>query len=119
MENIVKAFFTEVLNNEALQSQLDPIWNRYEDAEDIYEAVEPLNQVIGLAGMHGFAFTAADLDNVLNEALAKDFVAVQKGEIELSDADLDLIAGAGKRPPTPNCQWLKRMNPEKYKRYCT
>ena len=95
MDNVVRSFFSEALNNTSLQSQLDPIWSRFEDSENATAAQESLSQLINLAGMHGFKFTAAELDDVIQESMATDFLEVQSGELELSDADLDLVA-AGK-----------------------
>ena len=125
MDNIVKAFFSEAMKNTALQSQLDPIWLRYEDAEEVSEARESLQQMINLAGMHGFKFSAAELDDVIQESMANDFLDVQSGEVELSDADLDLIAagkarpGGGKTKKDYDCTWLnKKLFPKTYRKYC-
>ena len=116
MDNIVKSFFSEAMKNAALQSQLDPIWSRLEDAEKVSEAKEPLQQVISLAAMHGFKFTADDLDEVINASLTDDFVKIQAGEIELTDADLDLVAAgySGKA-----CDYMKANKPKAWKKYCT
>ena len=95
MDDVVRSFFTEALDNAALQSQLDPIWIRYEEAETAQESQESIDQLINLAGMHGFKFTAVELDDVMQEAMEDEFLEVQSGEKELSDADLDLVA-AGK-----------------------
>ena len=129
MDNVVRSFFTEVLNNTALQSQLDPIWSRYEDSESPAAAQESLSQVINLAGMHGFKFSSVELDDVIQESMANDFLEVQSGEVELSDADLDLVAAGkfgGKPPkksktkkrPNRNCRDLRSTNLREYRRYC-
>ncbi len=129
MDNVVRSFFTEVLNNTALQSQLDPIWSRYEDSESPAAAQESLSQVINLAGMHGFKFSSVELDDVIQESMANDFIEVQSGEVELSDADLDLVAAGkfwggggrgtrpGKKPPQP-CAILRATNKRKWEKYC-
>ena len=129
MDNVVRSFFSEVLNNTSLQSQLDPIWDRYEDSENATEAQESLSQVINLAGMHGFKFNVVELDDVIQESMATEFLEVQSGELELSDADLDLVA-AGKcgigcqtrprtRPPQP-CTVLKAYGrkTKSYRKHC-
>ena len=113
MDNIVRSFFTEAIKNSALQSQLDPIWSRLEDAEEVSEAKEPLQQVISLAAMHGFKFTADDLDDVMNACMTDDFIKIQAGEIELTDADLDLVAGGGKK-----CDALKIIDRKTWEKLC-
>ena len=95
MENLVKAFFSEIIKNTSLQEQFDPIWSRYEASQNETEAVESLRKVINFAGAHGYNFTIADLDDVMQASMADDFLKIQSGECELSDADLDLIC-AGK-----------------------
>ena len=79
--------------------------------------------------MHGFKFTAVELDDVMQESMEDEFLEVQSGEKELSDADLDLVAAGkfwggggsktrpGKKPPQP-CSILKRTNKQKYEKYC-
>ena len=125
MDDVVRSFFTEVLDNAALQSQLDPIWIRYEEAETVEESQESINQLINLAGMHGFKFTAVELDDVMQESMEDEFLEVQSGEKELSDADLDLVAaGKGFRPRrfrrrrrTP-CSTLRRTDKGAWRRLC-
>ena len=126
MDDVVRSFFTEALDNAALQSQLDPIWIRYEEAETVEESQESINQLINLAGMHGFKFTAVELDDVMQEAMEDEFLEVQSGEKELSDADLDLVAaGKGFRPRrfrrrrrrTP-CSTLRRTDKGAWRRLC-
>ena len=124
MDDVVRSFFTEVLDNAALQSQLDPIWIRYEEAETVEESQESINQLINLAGMHGFKFTAVELDNVMQESMEDEFLEVQSGEKELSDADLDLVAaGKGFRPRRRRrrrapCSTLRRTNKAAWRRLC-
>ena len=126
MDDVVRSFFTEALDNAALQSQLDPIWIRYEEAETVEESQESINQLINLAGMHGFKFTAVELDDVMQESMEDEFLEVQSGEKELSDADLDLVAaGKGFRPRrfrrrrrrTP-CSTLRRTDKGAWRRLC-
>ena len=88
------------------------IWLRYEDAEEDSEVRESLQKLINLAGMHGFKFDAVELDNVIQESMATEFLEVQSGELELSDADLDLMAagkfwGGSKRRPKKKPDWDK------------
>ena len=123
MDDVVRSFFTEVLDNAALQSQLDPIWIRYEEAETVEESQESINQLINLAGMHGFKFTAVELDDVMQEAMEDEFLEVQSGEKELSDADLDLVAaGKGSRPRRRrrrrSCSELRRTDIAAWRRLC-
>ena len=117
MDNVVRSFFSEALNNTSLQSQLDPIWSRFEDSENATVAQESLSQLINLAGMHGFKFTAAELDDVIQESMATDFLEVQSGELELSDADLDLVA-AGKGARLAKMFSKKLKNPSDKRRFC-
>ena len=56
------------------------IWLRYEDAEEDSEVRESLQKLINLAGMHGFKFDAVELDNVIQESMATEFLEVQSGE---------------------------------------
>ena len=126
MDDVVRSFFTEVLDNAALQSQLDPIWIRYEEAETAQESQESIDQLINLAGMHGFKFTAVELDDVMQESMEDEFLEVQSGEKELSDADLDLVAaGKGFRPRRPRrrrrrtpCSTLRRTDKGAWRRLC-
>ena len=129
MDNVVRSFFAEALSNTALQSQLDPIWSRYKNSESPADAQESLSQVINLAGMHGFKFNSVELDDVIQESMANDFLEVQSGEVELSDADLDLVAACKfggkpskksktKKRPNRNCRDLRSTNLREYRRYC-
>ena len=68
---------------------------RSENAEDVSEARESLQQLINLAGMHGFKFSAVELDDVIQESMANDFLDVQSGEVERSDADPHLVTAGG------------------------
>ena len=67
-----RSFFNEVDNHPAVATR--SIWIRYEEAETVEESQESINQLINLAGMHGFKFTAVELDDVMQEAMEDEFL---------------------------------------------
>jgi hypothetical protein len=60
------------------------------EAEDNSEA---LSKIIKLAAQHGFQFTLTELDEYFAEISGETFRAAMAGQIELSDSDLELVAG--------------------------
>jgi hypothetical protein len=56
------------------------------------------DQLIELAEPLGFVFSPDDLEAFFDEANEKAYKAVQAGELELSDSDLEIVAG-GKATP--------------------
>ncbi len=60
------------------------------EAEDNSES---LSKIIELAEQHGFQFSLAKLDEYFAEISGETFRSAMAGEIELSDFDLELVAG--------------------------
>lgn len=80
-----QSFIEELEKDESLQNEMKSFIQRGNDSE--LDAEEILQKIINFASDHGYEFTAEDYKNAVGNR--------QEQESELSDADLEQVAGGG------------------------
>jgi len=90
--NSPKEFFELAKETPALLQGLMPCLLNLQDP-DAEDNSESLSKIIQLADQHGYQFTLTELDEYFAEISGETFRAAMAGQIELSDFDLELVAG--------------------------
>mgnify|MGYP006953101297 CR=1 FL=1 len=87
-----KDFFAKAQDDAGLLSKLMPLLATLQDpnAED---STESINGIINLASQYEYTFSTEQLDQFFADLSGESFRASLAGELELSDYDLELVAG--------------------------
>ena len=92
--NSPQEFFSQAQNNPALLNELMPLLAKFQDPDaNDNDSIESLNGIIKLASEYKYTFTTEDLDQYFADLSGEAFRASLSGELELSDYDLELVAG--------------------------